>query len=252
MTRDRAVAVVSGAAGGLGRAMAAALAQAGWSVLGVEHPDRADAIPAACDGGLGIDLAEVGRDADAATAACDAIADALNGAPLGLLVNNAAVQHLAPTADLAWADWQASLAVNLSAPFVLVQGLLPFLRDAQGVVVNVGSVHATATKPGFAAYATSKAGLHGLTRALAVDLGGQVRVVGLAPAAVATPMLEAGFAGRAEARAALAAAHPVGRIATPDEVAAAVVFLASPAAGFMTGAVLSLDGGVLSRLNDPL
>jgi NAD(P)-dependent dehydrogenase (short-subunit alcohol dehydrogenase family) len=112
-------------------------------------------------------------------------------------------------------------------------------------------VHARATKPGFAAYATSKAALHGLTQALAVDLGPDVRVVGIAPAAINTPMLRAGFEGDPNAFAQLEAVHPAGRIGTPEEVATTIVWLASSAAAFMTGSVLWLDGGVLSRLHDP-
>jgi len=133
----------------------------------------------------------------------------------------------------------------------LTQVLLPALERGRGSIVNVASVHANLTKPGFVAYATSKAALVGLTRSLAVDLGRRVRVNAVLPAATATPMLSAGLPG-AGAVDALGAGHPLGRIARPEEVAAAVVYLSSEGASFITGAVLAVDGGVGARLHDPV
>jgi NAD(P)-dependent dehydrogenase (short-subunit alcohol dehydrogenase family) len=102
------------------------------------------------------------------------------------------------------------------------------------------------------AYATSKTALVGMTRALAVDLGGRVRVNAVCPAAIATPMLVAGFEGRDAAYQELAAMHPAGRIGQPDEVAKACLMLADPQLGFLTGACLGLDGGIGARLHDPV
>ena len=171
--------------------------------------------------------------------------------PLRCLVNNAAVQYLAPLQDLEVSAVIETLNVNLIAPFLLAKEFLPELAAGGGSIVNIGSVHAQATKPAFAAYATSKAGLHGLTRALAVDLGPRVRVNTLAPAATATKMLMAGFADNEEAFAALEKVHPLRRIAEPAEIAHLAVFLASDQAAFLTGSTLFADGGVLSRLHDP-
>ena len=141
--------------------------------------------------------------------------------------------------------------MNLFAPFALIRGLLPQLKRAQGSVVNIASVHAHLTKPGFAAYATSKHALVGLTKSLAVDLAGAVRVNCINPAATATPMLIAGFEGRSEAMESLADMHPSGRIAEPLEVARAAVFLASESASFINGAALDVDGAIGARLHDP-
>jgi len=135
---------------------------------------------------------------------------------------------------------------------MLSRGLSGDLARSNGVIVNVGSVHAQATKPGFAAYATSKAALHGLTHALAVDLAPAVRVVTIAPAAIGTDMLRAGFVGNAEAFEALEGTHPLERIGTPREIGEAIAWLASPGAAFMTGSTVWMDGGVLSRLHDPV
>jgi NAD(P)-dependent dehydrogenase (short-subunit alcohol dehydrogenase family) len=126
------------------------------------------------------------------------------------------------------------------------------LARSGGVIVNVGSVHAHATKPGFAAYATSKAALHGLTRALALDLAPAIRVVTIAPAAIDTDMLRAGFESLPESFAALQGVHPLERIGSPKEIGEAIVWLASSEAAFMTGSTLWMDGGVLSRLHDPV
>jgi NAD(P)-dependent dehydrogenase (short-subunit alcohol dehydrogenase family) len=118
-------------------------------------------------------------------------------------------------------------------------------------VVNIGSIHSALTKPRFTCYATSKAALGGLTRSLAVELGGTVRVNELNPAATDTPMLRAGFEGKPGAFERLAAVHPAGRIAAPDEVARAALFLTSDAASFINGESLRVDGGVGVRLHDP-
>lgn len=242
-------AIISGAAGSIGAATAAALRVSGYRTLGL---DRAGPPPTvAFDAFVTADVGDFSIDEAAGRAILSQILHHIGGAPLAVLVNNAATQRLGAISDLSWQDWTDTLAVNVSAPFFLTQGLLPKLHAAKGVIVNVGSVHARATKPGFAAYATSKAALHGLTLALAVDLGPDVRVVGIAPAAINTPMLRAGFEGDPSAFAQLEAVHPAGRIGTPEEIATAIVWLASPAASFMTGSVLWLDGGVLSRLHDP-
>lgn len=243
------IAIVTGAAGGIGSATCLALRSAGYRVLGV---DRVAPSAPVCDQFLEVDLADVGADADACETFLSRLRRAAAGGSISLLVNNAAVQVLGPARDIPVADWLRTLHVNLSAPFLLARGLADELGEAGGAIINVGSVHAQATKPGFSAYATSKAALHGLTRALAVDLAPAVRVLTIAPAAVATPMLRAGFEGRPDAFAALEGVHPAGRIAAPEEIGRAIVWLASPDAGFMTGSTIWMDGGILSRLHDPV
>mgnify|MGYP003651486764 CR=1 FL=1 len=242
-------AVLTGVSGGIGRAAAVALQRAGYQVLGVDKDEGESA--ADCDAFLGFDLAEVGQSEIAGNDLLEKIRQRIGLEPLSLLVNNAAVQHLGPSQGLAWSDWIDTLYVNLSAPFALTRGLLPELRRSRGTVINVGSVHAKATKPNFVAYATSKSALHGLTQAMAVDVGPEVRVLCVAPAAIDTPMLRAGFQQRPEGLNELEAVHPLGRIGRPSDVGEAIVWLASPGAGFMSGSVLWLDGGIMSRLHDP-
>lgn len=242
-------ALVTGIAGGIGSALGAAFRAAGYSVIGTGRM-RADSD--ICDAFVEADLNQLAEDDAALDAFARAVRAALDGAELEVLVNNAAAQILAPAASLSMDAWRRTMNVNLTAPFRLVQTFLSDLEAARGCVINIGSVHAQATKPEFAAYATSKAALHGLTRALAVDLGARVRVNCLAPAAIATPMLMAGFEGREAAFQDLEACHPLNRIGAPEEAAAAAVFLASPGAAFATGTIFYLDGGVLSRLHDPV
>jgi NAD(P)-dependent dehydrogenase (short-subunit alcohol dehydrogenase family) len=238
--------LVTGAGGGIGRALIAAFGAAGYQPVATDRGE---------DPGLGCpfisaDLQTLATDEKALAAFSDDVRKVAGG-PLRALVNNAAYQHLGSTEEIGLSDFAISLQVNVAAPFALVRSFLSDLSETRGTVLNIGSVHTRATKPGFVAYATSKAAIDGLTRALAVDLGGKVRVLALAPAAVGTDMLRAGFDGNPEGLEALAGVHPAGRIASPEEIAEIAVFLCSDKAGFLTGTTLYADGGVLSRLHDP-
>lgn len=240
--------VITGVSGGIGTALAAAFQSGSTKVVGIDTnaPHHSH-----CSSFIQMDLAKAGREERAAWKLCDTIKNTIGDGHLTTLINNAAAQHVGPADQLGWEKWQTSLDVNVSAPFALARGLYDLLKTSRGCIINIGSVHANASKPGFAAYATSKAALHGLTRALALDFGGHVRVVTLAPAAVDTDMLRAGFVKNPSAIENLANAHPVRRIAMPNEVADAALYLASNSAGFLTGSVLYMDGGVLARLHDP-
>jgi NAD(P)-dependent dehydrogenase (short-subunit alcohol dehydrogenase family) len=241
--------LVTGALGGIGAALVDSFSAAGWRVIATdikaEGATNAHAFIAA-------DLVELSTDNLALKGFGAAVRARLEGSTLSLLVNNAATQRLGATENVSTEDWTQSIAVNLSAPFRLVQEFLKDLRHAKGSVINIGSVHAQATKKEFVVYATSKAAVHGLTRALAVDLGPDVRVLCLAPAAVDTDMLRAGFEGRPADFSLLSSAHPLGRIANPEEIGRVAVVVADEPFLFATGSVVWLDGGILSRLYDPL
>lgn len=167
------------------------------------------------------------------------------------IVHNAALQRLGLFSQLSAFDWLDTLAVNLIAPVAISRALLPQLKSHRGSIVHIGSIHSHLTKPGFTAYATSKAALAGLTRAMAVELGGLVRVNAIEPAAIATPMLEAGFAATPDLKAQLQAFHPTGSIGSPADVGRAVLFLLDPSNSFVNGCVLPLGGGIHCRLHDP-
>jgi NAD(P)-dependent dehydrogenase (short-subunit alcohol dehydrogenase family) len=237
--------IVTGAAGGIGAALVEVFERAGWLVVSTDR----EALPRPRHV-----VADLAAFADPQAADAQALVEALRqhaGGSLRAIVHNAAHQVVAPAADLRPADWHETLAVNLLAPFWLSLAFLDELERNAGSVLAVSSIHERLTKPGFVAYATSKAALSGLVRALAVEWGGRVRCNAVCPAAIATPMLLAGFTGRPEAYRELESFHPAGRIGTPQDVAGAALFLCSDAAAFVTGACLDLAGGIGARLHDP-
>lgn len=243
-------ALVTGAAGGIGQALVQAFSDNGYEVMALDQVPQPEGWVAGYY--LQADLNRLVTDEVYAAETMARIHNWLAGRGLQVLVNNAAVQVLGSVDSLTLADWRRTLDVNLLAPFVLTQGLLPQLEAAQGCVINISSIHARLTKAQFVAYATSKAALSGMTRAMAVDLGGRVRVNAIEPAAIATDMLKAGFEDRPEQLAQLQACHPQGRIGTTEEVAALAVSMASGDLRFLHGACVGLDGGISGRLFDPV
>lgn len=240
--------LITGAGGGIGQALCAVFSSAGYRVVAT---DRMSECAAECDAFIECDLEEICHSSDRLAKLTDDVRSGLAGATLDVLVNNAALQVLGGTESITTDDWMRTLDVNVTAPFLLTQALAEDLTSTEGSVVNIASVHSIATKPGFVAYATSKAALVGLTQSLAVDLGGRVRVNAINPAATETEMLVEGFAGKMELYEDLQKMHPINRIAKPEEVAQVALFLASSQASFITGATIDVDGGILSRLHDP-
>ncbi len=240
-------ALITGAAGGIGQALCLAFRRAGYRVIGTDRKPVVED----CDVFIPADLEEMVRDEQIGQQVIESLRAVLEDGALHVLVNNAALQIRKSAETLSVRDWQRSLDTNVVAPFALIRGLLPELKRARGSVVNIASIHAQLTKPGFAAYATSKSAMVGMTRSLAVDFAGSIRVNCINPAATATSMLVAGFEGREEELSQLARCHPLGRIADPREVARVAVFLASEDASFVNGAALDVDGGIGARLHDP-
>lgn len=241
--------LVTGAAGGIGRAMVSTFHGAGYTVIGSDRGAAPEALPVAA--WFAADLSRTVREPVFAQQLFAAIQAALPDQRLDVLVNNAAVQILGGVEELEIEDWQQTLDVNLLAPFLWTRALLKPLERAGGCVINVSSIHARLTKRRFVAYATSKAALSGMTRAMAVDLEGRVRVNAIEPAAIGTDMLRAGFEGKPAELARLGACHPVGRLGDPAEVGLAALALAQGIGRFMHGACLALDGGISARLHDP-
>lgn len=169
---------------------------------------------------------------------------------LDVLINNAAVQILGSLGDIKLEDWQQTMNVNLTGPLLLSQVFIDQLDKSNGCIINIGSIHQQLTKPNFVSYATSKSALIGLTKALAVDLQGKIRVNAISPAAIETDMLRAGFDNDESAIDELRNIHPVKRIGYPADVAKLALFLASENTGFIHGANLQLDGGISSVLKD--
>lgn len=239
------VVLLTGAAGGIGRVLQQELGK-DFRVIGVDRRPVSSG-----DIHIEFDCASLAEDAGQRELR-NIVADAMQpGDRFKAVINNAAVQILGSTEDIQLADFQQSMFVNVTVPFIISQMFIKDLEDNHGVVLNIGSIHASMTKPGFVAYATSKAALAGLTRALAVDLGGRVRVNCIAPAAISTPMLEAGFKNNPDGLASLNAFHPSGRIGQPAEIADLARFLLADDVGFLNGSSISIDGAISARLHDP-
>lgn len=247
----RRAALITGANGGIGQALCMAFADVGYRVIATDLAQQCAQHSSLPNAYISLDLAALPRNPDLQSDFLQRLTRQLDGCLLHVCVNNAAVQILGQLEDIADADFQHTLDVNLFAPLVLSRLLLPLLEAAGGSIVNIGSVHSRLTKPEFVAYATSKAGLRGLTQALAVDTGSRVRVNIIEPAAIATPMLIEGFTGHPDGISQLERYHPVSRIGQPADVASIAVFLASDQARFLNGATVNLDGGIGSRLHDP-
>ncbi len=174
---------------------------------------------------------------------------------LDVLVNNAGLMREGTVRETSLGDWADTLQVNLTAPFLCIRHALAHLIASQGNIVNIGSIEGLGSNPRHPAYCASKSGLHGLTRAVAVDHGPDgVRCNAVAPGWIDTD-LNLDFIEKLgdpdEFRAKIGTIHPVGRTGAPEEVASLVTWLASPEAGFVTGQVWTVDGGRMSQLSLP-
>lgn len=241
--------IITGAAGGIGQALVKCFSEAGYRVIGTDKVD-------APEGFSGLhyvraDLQQSVADPEYASNIFECIRAHLSGRPLQALINNAAAQILGPADTLAREDWHTTLDVNLLAPFFLAQSFLPELETCHGTVLNISSIHARLTKPNFIAYATSKAALSGLTRAMAVELGSRVRVNAIEPAAIDTPMLRAGFIANPEGYDLLQKYHPSASIGTPEELAFLACLIVKFPGGFANGSIVAFDGGIGAALHDP-
>jgi 3-oxoacyl-[acyl-carrier protein] reductase len=238
------VALVTGASRGIGRAIALALAAKGFRVVGTATTGAGAAAIgealAAHDGCRGIVLDVTAG--DAAGAAIDAVVR--DSGALHVLVNNAGITRDTLSMRMKDDDWDAVLATNLTAVFRASRAALrPMMKQRYGRIVNITSVVGASGNPGQANYAAAKAGVAGMTRSLAREVGSRgITVNCVAPGFIETDMTK----GLAEAQAtALLAQIPLGRLGQASEVAHAVAFLASPEAGYITGTELHVNGGML-------
>ncbi|MBI2153982.1 MAG: 3-oxoacyl-ACP reductase FabG [Candidatus Rokubacteria bacterium] len=172
-------------------------------------------------------------------------AEAALGGRVDILVNNAGQPRVAPSVDLAEADYRHTLDLNLTAYFLLSQEVAHgMLARRSGAIINVSSINGTIAFPQRLAYCVSKAGVNMLTKVMAIEWASQgVRVNAIAPGYVETEMVKGLAAKGVLDRERLARRTPMGRLGLPEEVAEAAVFLASDAAGYVTGSVLTVDGG---------
>ncbi|MBX0331026.1 SDR family oxidoreductase [Oscillochloris sp. ZM17-4] len=244
------VVLITGVAGGIGRATAQVFREAGWHVVGVDRGTIE--APAGVHRYIHADISDVAESQQifAEVAAQEGRLDAL--------VNNAAIQVAKPLVETTPEEWDLVMASNLRSVYLGVRHAYPLLRAQGGAIVNVSSVHAIATSANIAAYAASKGALMALTRALAIELAREkIRVNAVLPGAVDTPMLHAGLSrGHLEGTSleelmqGLAARTVMGRIGQPDEIGKAILFLADERlSSFVTGQSLVVDGGATARLS---
>lgn len=237
--RDR-VALVTGGARSIGAGIADGLAAAGATVV------VGDLSPSEDHPSIELDVA----DEAAVEEAIAAVVGQHGG--LDIVVNNAGIMFETPVDQQDRESWDRMLAINLTGPMLITKHAAPHLAaHGRGSIINIGSIEGDVCNPAHAAYAATKAGVHGLTRATAIDLGPSgIRCNAIAPGWIDTP-LNASYVDnhpdRDQVIEALAKLHPVGRVGSPSDVADVAVWLAGDGAAFVTGQVITVDGGRTAR-----
>lgn len=248
---DGSVALVTGAGSGIGRATALALAASGASVACTDQPGRGEPLRRLADEirAMGVDAIDATLDVTATvtiSTVMDQIAARLGA--LDILVNNAGAQILKPALDLEEAEFDQVLAVNLKGAFFCAQAAAAIMIEARGgTIINIASQHGVVGNRLRAAYCASKGGLINLTRALAVEWADAgIRVNAVSPTFVDNIGNRA-FLQQEAVQTEICDHTPLRRVATMDEIAAGIVYLASPAAAMVTGHNLLIDGGWTAR-----
>ena len=234
--------IVTGAGSGIGRAVVMRLARDGARVLAADI-DFAAAQRTAADAGDRVVAAVVDvSDEDSVSAL---VAAAAQEGPIGALVNVAGIGSVTTAPETSLDVWSRVMAVNATGTFLCCKHVIPYLQQRQsGVIVNIASIAGLVGMRSRAAYCASKGAVVALTRAIALDhVGDGIRVNAVCPGTVDTPWVERLLDQTGATRESLAQRQPMGRIATPEEVAGAVAWLLSTEAAFATGSMLVLDGG---------
>lgn len=251
MQLEDKIAVVTGGGQGIGRGIVARFLEEGASVAIVQRGPLDHALE------QNPKVFAVQADLSVASAVKGAVESAVaRFGGLDVLVNNAGIMFERSVSAIRPEEWDLMVALNLGAPLFLAQAALPHLRRrGGGSIINIGSIEGIAANPGHAAYCATKAGIHGLTRAMAVDLGeDNVRCNAIAPGWIDSELSEtylASLPNPSAAHEALNRLHPVGRTGRPEDVGDLAVYLASDRSAFLTGEIIVLDGGRTARLPLP-
>jgi len=247
MTLDGKVALVTGAASGIGKATATLFGKAGAKVVVADVQDEAGETVAKgirdAGGEAFYQHCDVGDEAQV-QAMVGAAEERFGG--LDIAFNNAGIEgETGLLADQSRKNWDRTLAIDLTGVYLCLHHEVPALRRrGGGAIVNMSSVAGLVGLPGSSPYGAAKHGVIGLTRDLAIELAQDgIRVNAVCPGAIQTPMIDRYVAGNEQAREELVRLHPLGRLGTPEEVAGPVVFLCSDQASFITGQALAIDGG---------
>lgn len=244
------VAIVTGGASGIGAATVRRLHAAGASVVVADLAASAGAELAAALGDRGLFVATDVADPDAVQALVDATMARFGR--LDILVNNAGIGCFGATPDLAVAEWQRVIAIDLNAVFYGCRAAIPAMRQSGGgAIVNTASASGMAADFQFTAYNAAKAGVINYTRAVAIDHAHEnIRCNAVCPGPVDTPII-AGVTGVPELHEIWNQCVPMGRFARPEEIAEVIAFLASDAASYVTGAAVPVDGGLTAHTGQP-
>jgi meso-butanediol dehydrogenase/(S,S)-butanediol dehydrogenase/diacetyl reductase len=238
-------ALVTGAASGIGAAVAERFLSAGYQVAFFDIDGRAARATASRITFAGKRLVlegDVSNAQEVKEAVTRTVADL---GSLDVLINNAGIEINGTVVDLSGEQWERQLAVNLKGVFLFSKYSIPEMQRRGGSIVNISSVHALVSWPRCAAYDATKSALIGLTRAMAVDHGGDgIRVNAICPGYIETPLLAQWFATGAVTAKEVLKFHPLGRIGKPNDVAEVALFLASDAASFISGTYITVDGGL--------
>jgi glucose 1-dehydrogenase len=244
------IALITGVAGGIGRATACLFGEKGWHVVGVDQK------PVGTIEGVSHFVTADLSEPEAPEQILGELTDGEKR--LDALINNAGLQVCKSLSEMTLLEWDRVMAVNVRSVFLLAKCFYPLLKARGTAIINVSSVHAVATSMNIAAYAASKGALTALTRAMALEFSGDgIRVNAVLPGAIDTPMLRAGLNRGASPSLDekahldhLASRHPLGRVGRPEDIARAVLFLADKdQSSFMTGQALVVDGGATARLS---
>ena len=252
-------ALVTGGSSGIGQAIAIRLGEEGVDVAinYVGRPEGAEETRDAIEHGVQLCMRQLSAsgtkpilvaadvsDAGQVDAMFDEVMQQYGG--IDILVNNAGIQIAADTHELAVADFDRVLAVNLRGAFLCAQRAIRDWLDAgrRGSVINVSSVHQVIPKPRFVGYSVSKGGMQNLTHTLALEYAARgIRVNGIGPGTILTELARTAVLGNREAEQKILSRTPIGRMGEPEELKGLALMLASPAASFITGAVITIDGG---------
>lgn len=243
--KDR-IAIITGGAQGIGKAIAESMADAGANVIvGDMKPLQDDRL----------NWHELDVTSELSVQAfVDYVASTYG--PPSILVNNAGIMTNAPLTEQSTEEWDRVMAINLRGPFLMAKFIVPLMRSEDApAIVNIGSIEGIAGNPQHAAYMASKAGVHGLTVSMAIDLGKRgIRVNAIAPGWINTELNKGyleGFEDQDMVQRELSKLHPVGYIGEPSDIGDTAVWLASPNARFITGQIIRVEGGRMSKLSLP-
>jgi len=243
MRLEKTIAIVTGGGSGMGAAIAETYAREGAHVAVLDVDGDAARSVARKIGNTAIAVqCDVTKRSDI-DAAVKETASAFGG--LNVLVNNAGIAHLnKPVLEIDEKEFDRVFAVNVKGVFLFTQAVVPLMKEKGGVIINIGSTAGLRPRPGLSAYNATKGAVHNLTKTLAVELApAKIRVCAIAPVATDTPLLPTFLGPAPGMREKFVATVPLGRLAVPQDIADAALFLASDEAKFLTGNIMEVDGG---------